>query len=71
MCTKQFIPGPLGNTFAIRTPDSPACWSDYFREPEPGELEALFKKMRIERENEPMPTIVSVEAFLYPTSQAA
>ena len=49
MCTKQRVAGPMGMTFVTRTPDSPACWFDYFRKPEPGELEALFEKTKIER----------------------
>ena len=71
MCTKQVILGSLGTTFATRTPDSPACWFDFFREPQPGELDELFKKMKIDRPQEPMPVIESVEVFSYKPAIAA
>lgn len=71
MCTKHSISSSLGASFATRTADSPACWFDYFREPEPGELEELFKKMKIERPKEPVQVVESVEAFIYHTSLAA
>lgn len=64
MCMRRPVLTDTGPVFELRTAETPACWLGYCREPEPGEVTEIFKKMTVISELEELPPIQSVVPML-------
>jgi len=53
-----------GPVFELRTPETPACWLGYCREPEPGEVTEIFEKMTVVQDVDGMEPVQSVMPML-------
>ncbi len=47
MCLASIVQTSIGPVFATRTSHSPACWANYSREYQPGEISLLFEQNKI------------------------